>query len=381
MTQLSLNNLFPLGIAEGEAFCNRITERSHLLANIHANRHTLLISPRRYGKTSVALQTIHEGKLPFGKADFLTATDEYSVNRIILDAVAQAVVRIIPLHQKTLNKVTEWLASFSPKIIFSEDKLQLELTPIQKPQAQKNIIEALDTLDKLAIKENKRVVLLFDEFQQLASLKDNHILEASIRHVAQATKHSTYIFSGSNRHLLAEMFDDSNRPLYHLCDRMTLTRIAENDYQKFIQAAAKQKWNKFLDEFVLDEILFLTKRHPYYVNVLCSKLWMQVKPPTLEETKITWNTYVMEEQYRIANDLAPLSPNQRAILIALALNPTSEPTSSVFLTAIRLPATSTSLAIKTLMEKDLLYRNEENLLCLLDPAMETFIRIQFKKNI
>ncbi|CAN5252787.1 ATP-binding protein [soil metagenome] len=366
------NNYFPLGTAIDKAFCNRQEERLRLLANINAGRHTLIISPRRYGKTSLALQVAADSKKAFGKVDFLTVSDEYSANKIILDAVGQAVASMSSLQQKTLTRISKWLAVFNPKIILNEEGFKIELTPTLKPQ--QSIIEALEILDKIAAKEGKKAILLFDEFQQLATLKSSQVLEASIRNVGQSSKHSAYIFSGSNRHMLAMMFDDSTRPLYHLCDRISLNRIESKEYKKFIQNAATIKWKSTLEAEIIEEILFLTNNHPYYVNVLCSRLWTQAKKPLKEQIRLVWSKYVEEEHYRLATEISALSPNQRAILMGLAIMPTSEPTSQQFLQRVRLSAASANQAVHVLLERDFLFRDSENLLRILDAAMEAFLQ-------
>ncbi len=364
--------LFPLGLAGDLAFCNRIKERAILLNNIKACRHTLILSPRRYGKTSLATQVLEEHSIPHANVDFLLASDESKVEEYILAGVSRLATQLLPLHKKALQQLQKFMASLKPSITFSHEGVRIDFTPGKK--LKQNILDALLGLDKLAAAQKKQIVFLMDEFQQIADLKDHETLEAAIRHAAERAKNTTYIFSGSHRHILADMFDSKERPLYHLCEHMNLSRIHAADYKPFLQKLAKKQWKINLDEIALNTILELTQRHPYYVNLLCGRLWRETKAPPATEIEATWQILVAEERNRLADELSILSPNQRAVLVTIAMQPTAQPTSRIFLAQTKLPAASYNQALNVLEKKDLLYRDDDNLLRPLNPVVEYMIR-------
>jgi uncharacterized protein len=80
-------NYFPLGIAKGEAFCNRVSERKRLISNTERNKHTIVISPRRYGKSSLVLCSLEEMKLPYERVDLFVAVNIKTVEEQILKGV------------------------------------------------------------------------------------------------------------------------------------------------------------------------------------------------------------------------------------------------------------------------------------------------------
>jgi hypothetical protein len=125
------------------------------------------------------------------------------------------------------------------------------------------ILDVLERLEKLAEKTNNKLVLFFDEFQCLGEVAPDHGMEGVLRQVAQLTKSISFIFSGSNRHLLNQLFEDRKRPFYKLCERITLDRIAESDYARHIQNTAIKKWGSSLDEETLSALFFHSERHPY----------------------------------------------------------------------------------------------------------------------
>lgn len=80
---------------------------------------------------------------------------------------------------------------------------------------------------------------------------------------------------------------------------------------------AKKKWKKLLEESTLDEIFTLTQQHPYYLNVLCHRLWSQKERPNVATVLSSWEQYVLEEKSQIMAELELLSANQAKMLLAL----------------------------------------------------------------
>lgn len=368
---------FPLGIASGASFCNRNAERGHLRDNLLEARHTLLTAPRRYGKTSLALRV--SGELQRSRAhrvssvaiDFLLAHDMASVQRALLDGVARAAGAFIPAPRRALQKLRRFFGALQPEITLSESGASVRFTPAA--EHPENLAGALEGLDTLAGEEGVRVLVFLDEFQQIGGLREGRILEASIRHAAERARHTSYVFSGSNRHLLAAMFEDGSRPLYHLCDRLALGRIPAADYRPFLRRMGREQWGRAPDDEALGRILALAGCHPYYVNLLCARLWRQADPPTSSAVEDTWAQHVEEAARWLVKDVTALSANQRAVLAAVALEPTERPQSKAFLARTRLAAASNAQAVQVLMEKDLLHR-EDGVVRVLDPVLESYLR-------
>ena len=106
---------------------------------------------------------------------------------------------------------------------------QGEIDPVDQ------VYSSLSALAKLAKSVNQKAVIFIDEFQDIAETASSKPIQGAIRHIAQDTSELTFIFSGSNRHLLLELFDDKSMPLYMLCDKLHLERIRSDDYMPHIQ--------------------------------------------------------------------------------------------------------------------------------------------------
>ena len=302
------------------SFCNRDKERVALKRSVEMHEHIVLVAPRRYGKTSLVMQVLKENSFPGACIDFFFVLTHNDVTKLLMEGVSKIINELLPATKSSCMKLVDSIAVLNPKLTFSFLGQTLEIST--KQTTEKSISEILLTLDQFAEKVGKSCVVIFDEFQQIGELKENHAVEAAIRHAVERSQYVSYIFCGSKRHLLSEMFSNKLRPLYHLCDLMTIDRIHDTSYQLFLNKMAKNKWMQSLSDDVIEEIIHLTENHPYYVNALCRRLWRQNMPPTLSDVRTTWNEYVNQQQDWISNDLVQLTLNRRKVLTALAYEPT-----------------------------------------------------------
>lgn len=371
--------LFPIGVATGDAFCNRENERQWLKDNIHAHRHTVILAPRRYGKTSLVSEVIQQMNLVSAAMDFLLIADAQAAEAMIAEKIGQLIFQLLPKTQKAKEKLLAIFKDFKPEISLSTlgQKVVLHspttLQPNQSNHAENVITHLLLKLNELAKAAKKTVIVFMDEFQQVGELKDKHTIEASIRHAVERSESVSYIFSGSNRHLLLQMFSDKNRPFYKLCHVMQLNRIRAASYTKYIQQQAQKKWRKPLTNQVLQHILTLSECHSFYVNLICNYFWQKNQYPTLSNVEQFWQGYLDSQRPMIAFDIASLSNNQKAVLKDLALYPAKQPYSQENLNRTRLTIASQKEAIKRLKLKDFIFEDSDGYLRVLDPAMSAMI--------
>ena len=367
-----MGQYFPQGIATEAAFCNRENERANIKASIENHEHLVITAPRRYGKSSLIIKVLAENAFPSVCIDLFFVLTQSQVTKVIVEHLSKLINELLPKKKSLCESLINSIAALNPKFTFRFLGQTLEIMPAQTHD--KAISELLLMLDHICQKTNHTAVVVFDEFQQIGSLKENHAIEAIIRHAVERSKKVSYIFCGSKRHLLNEMFSDQNRPLYHLCDLMSVERITTSHYQHFLTHMAKRKWQVILDQDIIEEILSLTQNHPYYVNALCRKLWRNAQPITLADVKNTWHHYVKQQSTWIMNDLSHLTLNRRKILSALAQESTCEPQGHHFSTRTAMGASTISKAMQDLDKLDLIYQNPAGYYHVLDPAVAYFIQ-------
>lgn len=362
---------FPEGVAKGRAFINRKEERRYLAERIKSNQHTVLVAPRRYGKTSLVIKVAEELKMPYCSIDLLAASSEDYVRDQIVDKVGKLVFDLSPKMSKAKEKIISIFKQLKPEISLGVFGQRLTFTLTSNPL--KDITELLLRLDETAVNVKKRAVIFIDEFQQISKIKNYHSIEASIRHAIERSEKITYVFSGSNRHLLEQMFGDQGRPLYRLCQTIQLNRIKVEDYIIHLKTLAEMKWGRELKMEVMEHIFGNTELHPFYMNALCQIIWGKDQIPTAEKIDNYWHEYVKTLKNIIKHDIVELSPNQRKVLTALSKEPTKEFQSINFVAPLKISFSGVQQAVEVLLRKDLVYCDEEGLYRLLDPAMKHYL--------
>ena len=370
---------FTTKVATTETFCNRKDEKNILIGNIRKNKHTVIVAPRRYGKTSLVCNTLEEGKYPFARIDLFCVVYEEDVCRKVAKGISILIKQIASFSEKTLKIVEQCFQSAYVGFKAGQIELKVEFGKLSSDPIEQ--LEAiLEGLEKLAKKHKRSIVLFLDEFQDVLKIDQTNKLQAAIRSVAQHSEYVTYIFSGSSRMMLNKIFDDKNQPLYMLCDKILLNRIDKKYFKDHIQNAAKQKWNSFLTNDVISLILKLTESHPYYINFLCDELWELKKKPLANDIQLYWNHALQKNKGKIIADLEPLNTNRTKVLTTIALlGAVSEPNSKIFLEKVKLPLASTQNAIKYLMDHDYLYMSNREIK-LTDPLMYKFIIEHYADN-
>jgi hypothetical protein len=362
--------IFPLVIAQGDAFCNRVEEQALLKFNIQHLKHTLLIAPRRYGKTSLATKVLTDMRIPSQCIDLFTITDEASVIRQLCYGITCLITKILPSRKNLFNRISTIFQRFNPTLEVSLAGQKLKFQVNEKQSTPEDIIELLDGLDKIAKEEHVIAVLNIDEFQQIRTIKNHIAIEGAIRHSLERSQAIMYLFSGSTRHLLNSQFDDQASPLFKSCHKCILERIHGEDYRKHLTEAAKKCWNTKMQAESINRIIELTKCHSYYVNALSSMLWREKLPPNIETVNKQWDLLARMEKANFIQIVMKLSTNQRAMLLGLAKHPTTAPTSQEFLTIIDMASASANQALQVLLENDLVYVDKDNRFHVLDPLLE-----------
>lgn len=370
---------FPRGIASGDAFCNRSVERKRLITNIKSKQHTLIMSPRRYGKTSLVRYAINEAGLLYGEVDLFVAVDAKQIEQQILNGIQKILSEINTPTEQLLDIIRKYFQKISAKWTVGTQGVNIALIPEEKNDPATTIKEALQALEDLLHKKNIYAVFFIDEMQEIGRVAEGKGIEGALRHVAQQTQHLSFCFSGSNRHLLAKMFYDKARPLYKLCDRIILGRIDESHYRVHINKYVQKKWNSKLDDQTISTLLDLTQLHPYYVNGLCRHLLeSELKTiPDSEEIKKYWHQMIRDERQELMRELSFLSSGQRKILVAIANGYNKELTGKNFLKKVNLTGSSVSDSLKILEEGDYLEKNESGIYQFVDPLLLSALNLYY----
>ena len=131
---------------------------------------------------------------------------------MLLGGIGEILAAIESTPKKAMESVTKFFSRFSVSFRWVNSRIEVDMARSEKASS-KQLLSALKELDNILVKRRKNAVLFLDEFERLARLSQSEAVEGAIRHVAQQSKNLVFIFSGSNRHLLASMFNDSKKAI------------------------------------------------------------------------------------------------------------------------------------------------------------------------
>ena len=377
---MTADELFPRGVALGAAFCNRERERARLATNLLAARprHTWISGRRRHGKTSLIAQVLEDvgrkraPRVEHASVDVFVAHNLRTLDEALREAVGTLSGKLLPRRKRALDYLGKAFAAFRPELSVGTEGVKLKLGGDAPSPAR--IDAMLRALDAAARHYEVRGILVIDEFQQVSRLDEGHAIEGAIRSVAQSAKALAFVFLGSERTLLAQLFEDEKRPLYRLCEHLEVGRIDANAYRAFLRDAARLRWGSNLNDASLERILALTERHPFYVNALARELWDGRRAPDVAAVDDAWARLVVSEAELFKAQLLAVPHVTRGVLRALAIEPTATPTAQAVTTSLGLSAGTVAKAVRWLEERDLLSRDDAGILRPVDPLMGQFLR-------
>lgn len=267
-----MENPFKYGVeVTGGDFVDREKELAEMRREVLSGKSIILYSPRRLGKSSLLKELFKRLK---GEA-ILVYVKLYGVEskQVFAGKIAESVVTSAYTKVDRIKEALRLLKELKPNLILTPDgEVKLE---ISRRIATRGIEEVLDFPERMAEKRGMRIVVAFDEFQEI-SLLDGAELEKLMKAKFEEHKHAAYVFAGSRRHLLHQIFADENRPLFKFAKPMELGNIPKEKFSKFISRKFRGTGGSIAGE-VISRVLEFTDGHPYFTQQLCHELWYLAK--------------------------------------------------------------------------------------------------------
>jgi uncharacterized protein len=354
-----VNPFITSGYLSPEYFCNRFDETDRINGCITSGRNLTLIALRRMGKTGllkhVKHNLEHSGR-PFAVV-YVDLLPTMNGNEM-LNSIASALYRIRKNEKNFLEKMLGFMASLRPRLTM--DSLTGEPSIELKVESSAGIQSGLEQILKLISEIRQDMVFMLDEFQQIRNYPEKNI-EAMLRSVIQVYPVVPFIFSGSSKHMLENMFMSPDKPFYQSSELMYLGKILREDYKAFIL----KKFNhskKIIDDVSIDRILEWTRLHTYYVQYVCNMLYER-SGNTIGEAQVN------SVFHRIITDFEPQYINYRNLLPAhqfrmlkaiASEDGVKQPTSGGFIRKHDLTnPSSVSTSLKALAEKEMIVIEED----------------------
>ena len=369
-----MKNPFIYGMeVSGDAFCDRKDEIKEIARDIENSHNVILFSQRRFGKTSLikeVFRTCSEKGIVTIYVDLYPAVNEEKFIQIYAKAIADSI-------HGTLTKGFKGLGDFFKRLrpsVSYDDKGQLDFSfLIDSENMPLSLEDVLETVKRYADRKKKKVAVCFDEFQQIG-LFETDILEKTMRSFFQKHTNVAYIFMGSKKHLIQDIFNNPNRPFYRSAKSFPLGKIKKDELIAFIFDKFKTT-GKTVTIDLVKYLIETCEAHPYYVQFLSHIVWertMEKKNIVQKDITMALELLLKRETATYQTALDGLNLKQKQVMIALSKKSSEDKVlSKQFLKKHSLPSISTvQYSLNYLVDNDLI--DKEN-------GVYTIIDIFFKR--
>lgn len=261
-------------IVEGRFFTNRLKDIERLIANFSNDINTVLISPRRWGKSSLVITAAEkfarENKNT--KVIFIDLFNIKNEQQFYAYYTKQVIKQASGKPREWLETAKQFLQKISPKITIPVDNYDdFELSFEIKEQSD-DYEEILSLPERIAKSKGIRIVICIDEFQNIARFEDPLLMQNRMRASWQKHKKSVYCIYGSQTHMMQNLFQSQSMPFYKFGDLFYLDKISREHFVKFIRSGF-ERTNKTIDIEAAGLIADSMENHSYYVQQLAHLTW------------------------------------------------------------------------------------------------------------
>jgi len=339
------------GYHSPDYFCDRKKETTRLLNHIQNGQNVTLTSVRRIGKTGLIKHLFYN--LPEGwKGIYVDILPTENLQEF-LSMLTTAILNTVPEKESLGRKIWTFVKSMRPIISFDPlTNLPQASFELRQADAEMHISSIMQFLEN----QDFNIVIAIDEFQQITRYPEKNI-DAWLRSVIQHMTHVRFVFSGSQQHIINEMFSLPSIPFYRSTAVLGIEKLEKSEYRDFI-AGWFDRHGKSVSGEIIEDMLMWSCLHTYYVQLICNRVF------ATGQKKIT-DTVWKEEAYKLLKEQENIFFNYRSMLT----NPqwqlmkavahegvVTAPTSKDFISRYKLGSPSTVLrSLKSLINNELLY--------------------------
>ena len=360
MLRENIINPFFIGrYAGAKYFCDREKDTETLVKHIINGRNVALISPRRLGKSGLIHHMFSQRLI---EENYITIyVDIYSTSNLceFATTLSEGIVKAIRSQQKWHEKFFEFITSlrvgFRMDALSGDPSFDIGVGEIEFPEKTiKELFEYLETLDKPC-------VLAIDEFQQIREYPEN-TAEAFIRTLVQQCSRTSFIFCGSKRHMMTDIFYSPAKPFFQSVISQSLHPIPMNTYIEFAGRMFAER-GRFIDRFVIEIVYKMFDGCTWYIQMMMNELFALTDKGmvcTPEYIDIAWDNIILAQEDRFQGILHNLAPKQKHVLTAIAKDRNAVGiTSSDFIRRHNLvSASSVQAAMKPLLKNEIVINED-----------------------
>ncbi|GAB6394437.1 MAG: ATP-binding protein [Bacteroidales bacterium] len=264
-------NPFSYGtIVRGDNFYDRREECARIVETLSGGNNLVLYAPRRFGKTSLVFRAIEQLEARGFICVYFDFMPVYSPESFV-----RLYAKALSVKQTNLNRFVQLFASIvkslHPVLSFGQDGLpEFSIDFANAAVDETTVSQLLDMPESLA-GGDKRVIVFFDEFQEIEKMKTIHF-ESLLRSKVQQQQKTNYLFFGSKTHLLKEMFNDKRKAFYNAVSQMSIGNLPQKDTIHFLQTKFAVS-GIVISEEIAKYLIAVTADIPHYIQLLSAEIW------------------------------------------------------------------------------------------------------------
>ena len=307
-------------LATEDNFIDRTEDRALLKQLLSSHINVMLISPRRWGKSSLVKKAMTElseedKNIRICYIDAFSIGSESEFYRMF---ASQVIACASTKVERWIEDAKKFLTGVIPQVVINDqvnDFMAFDLKFIPQEQDKMTILQLPEMLAK---EKGIKIIVCIDEFQQLANLPEYKDMEGKMRSVWQQQQLTSYCLYGSKRNMMLNIFNNSNSPFYRFGQVIFMQKIAKEHWVPFIRRSF-EKTDKVISSDFAERICDTVACHSWYLQQLCYFIWSFTASEVTEEIfalglkqVININTPMFQ------NDTENLSSTQIEMLKAIA---------------------------------------------------------------
>ena len=368
-------------IASHQDFTDRVVETQHLLDNFRGLVNTILISPRRWGKSSLVAKAseIYAQESDKNIVVHIDLFNCRTVDKFYETFAKELISATNTAFEEFVSSSLKYLSRFAPNFQASDPAGSFELSfGIDIRDKKMSFDEILDLPQTIAREKGKHIIVCIDEFQTIKDYDDSFAFQCSLRAHWQKHQDVAYCLFGSKRNMMIDLFADSQNPFYKFGDMIFLQKIASEDWVKFIIERFEET-GKYISEEVAFKIAQMVECHPYYVQQLSQLSWFRTHLECTEDiVKEAFSSLCAQLSLVFSHIIDGLTPSQIGFLQAVA-DGVSSFTSQAVLAKYRLGSSANVKNIKQALEKKELIDIQPGRIEIQDPVLKFWMLREYRK--
>ena len=365
-------------IATDKNFTDREQETACLVQNFKSLINTIIISPRRWGKSSLVnkaaqLAMAQDDKLRICHIDLFNVRSEENFYALLAKKIISATSS---RWEEAVENAKKFFSRLVPKITIGTDPANEVSIDFDWDDVKHNPDEVLDLAERIAKEKGIKIVVCVDEFQNMAEFSEPDYFQKKLRSHWQLHQHVAYCLYGSKRHMMMEVFTNSSKPFYKFGNLMFLGKIETSCLVAFFNCRFADT-GKSITDAASHLIAELTDNHPYYAQQLAQLSWLRTKDEcTVEVVREAHAALVEQLSLLFVTITEALTTQQLNYMKALLAGEKSITSTEVMHRYHISSATSISRSKSALVKNDIL-DNQAGVYSFQDPIYAYWLKTQY----